>query len=928
MNNAPQPIEDYLKSKARPQPIDWFELYVRRPIRETHREHIIDPQRTPSRYQAAQRICAAVICARPVFLEGPAATGKTSLVEYLSRCLNKYLYRINNTKDTSVQDYFGSFMPNGEFLFGSLSRAMSEGSWFVADEFDLAEPAVMNVLYPILEGQPSMDIPNTNQRILIHREFRFFATQNGTNYLGRKQLPVTLRSRFLEVPFQPFTEQELAFIIVERNRTCSNEFNEDLQRFSSSLASTIMSLNRCVDEKQRFLFGGDRVQLTMREIIRWIRRKQSKPEVSWPRTGLTLLESRVSRSFREDFFRCLQDDSTLWKSLDGSVTVKVRDNTIALHDSTSSLISYSFVNMEFARESNLSAAPQTFLVPLWQILAAADRGEPVLLRGPMSCKSHLIRTWAKLNANESNLCTINCSSSTEANDLMGSIRFVSLLQSRSFSSLVPSSPRRPYTHAEALALFHNCVQQFRQRMKRLAENDRTAEHHQFIEDFEKKVSRLNRNIEQFVQRLKDQLNKSRPRRNETSQHVDEEYSPSMDTFSPSSSVDPNSRATSPPVSVPRRPLEFVKDDDDDDEFEFVGGAVRIIEESDSSSSDEDEHLFVRRSHREPNDQGQGTSSEFQLEPATLMFTPRNDSEDDEENLFVRSSSRRMNNDNNNDLTEIFKMASAKINRIGSQTGNGKNPLLDAVQPLNAPLDDMLAALNYSMNKFQQDNGLVLISCSCQSIVRELRQAINEQKSNTFLFQDGPVTTAVKLGQTLLLEDLNEPSQAVIDRLNSLLETEPSFILYEDFTSQRLSSSDKDDSPRCHIPILPSFRVFGTVHCDEQTFTRVQLSAATRSRMTEIRVEAYDLNELKALAKQSQSRTINEPGQKEEFDQMINILAEKLAVTLGRTMKTDCLNARDFLQFGKCVQLHLHSLPVRQAAALSVKFLFLDRMMTD
>ncbi|CAF3905224.1 unnamed protein product, partial [Rotaria sp. Silwood1] len=85
---------------------------------------MIDPESTPTRYEAAKRLCASIICSRPVLLEGPAATGKTSLIEYLAQCNGKILYRVNNTKGTTVQDYFGSYMPNGEFLNGALSRAM------------------------------------------------------------------------------------------------------------------------------------------------------------------------------------------------------------------------------------------------------------------------------------------------------------------------------------------------------------------------------------------------------------------------------------------------------------------------------------------------------------------------------------------------------------------------------------------------------------------------------------------------------------------------------------------------------------------------------------------------------------------------------------------------------------------------------------
>ncbi|CAF3897145.1 unnamed protein product, partial [Rotaria sp. Silwood1] len=93
---------------------------------------------------------------------------------------------------------------------------------------------VMNVLYPILEGQQHLTVPNTGQTLVARDGFRFFATQNGTSYVGRKQLPKTLRSRFLEIQFHSFSEKELEFIIIQRKSTSSvstssKTFHDDLK---------------------------------------------------------------------------------------------------------------------------------------------------------------------------------------------------------------------------------------------------------------------------------------------------------------------------------------------------------------------------------------------------------------------------------------------------------------------------------------------------------------------------------------------------------------------------------------------------------------------------------------------------------------------------------------------------------------------------
>lgn len=82
----------------------------------------------------------------------------------------------------------------------------------------LADPAVMSVLFSLLEGAQSIRIPGSTKEVYAKPGFRFFATQNGaseggTSYGGRNQLPIALRNRFLEVQVGEFPEDELADII-------------------------------------------------------------------------------------------------------------------------------------------------------------------------------------------------------------------------------------------------------------------------------------------------------------------------------------------------------------------------------------------------------------------------------------------------------------------------------------------------------------------------------------------------------------------------------------------------------------------------------------------------------------------------------------------------------------------------------------------
>jgi hypothetical protein len=92
----------------------------------------------------------------------------------------------------------------------------------------------------------------------------------------------------------------------------------------------------------------------------------------------------------------------------------------------------------------------------------------------------------------------------------------------------------------------------------------------------------------------------------------------------------------------------------------------------------------------------------------------------------------------------------------------------------------------------------------------------------FMFSDGPVVKAAKLGRAVVLEDFDTPSPAVTERLNSALETEPSLTLPEDPAMSQGT-----------LKLAPGFQVFGTVHLPESGGRSLKLSPAARSRFTEI-----------------------------------------------------------------------------------------------
>lgn len=129
-------------------------------------------------------------------LVGPTGCGKTSLpVQVAARVQTKGgpgwpIVRFNMDGETRVSQIRGQHHPVAvdgvlslEFRLGPFADAMRRGYWVILDEIDAAVPAVLFTLQSVLEeGNRSLTIPETGERIEAHPSFRLFATSNTIGY--------------------------------------------------------------------------------------------------------------------------------------------------------------------------------------------------------------------------------------------------------------------------------------------------------------------------------------------------------------------------------------------------------------------------------------------------------------------------------------------------------------------------------------------------------------------------------------------------------------------------------------------------------------------------------------------------------------------------------------------------------------------------
>eukprot|EP00397_Hematodinium_sp_SG-2012_P000003 GEMP01000003.1.p1 GENE.GEMP01000003.1~~GEMP01000003.1.p1 ORF type:complete len:4909 (+),score=981.62 GEMP01000003.1:163-14889(+) len=390
---------------------------------------------TPSRQRIAASILQAVTCEFPVLLEGPAAVGKTTMVEDLAKANGRTVERVNNTESTTITDYFGSWIPEGSrFVFqkGALRRAIENGSWFLADEFNLCPPPIMGLLGPLLEGQRTLSV-GLGPVVEVHPDFRFFATQNHASYTGRYKLPIVLRNRFLELQVEDFVESEIQTIIVQRGSV-------------SEADATLLAKVYCAL----------RPKITLRDVLKWVNRRTIL-SWTWPDLIHVFLDARET-SVLETIFKG-------WKR-PGNLTVKVEQTDVGVQFSQGDC-HIMVKNARLDRSALFKRRqPQTFLKALMKVAIAAAAEEPMVLVGPTNCKSLVTETWCQII--DAERTTVYLSPGTETGDLLGQItpfaRKAAIAEAVQLGRRLLRQPRPRY-----LVPFEAAVQAILRRLEALAE---------------------------------------------------------------------------------------------------------------------------------------------------------------------------------------------------------------------------------------------------------------------------------------------------------------------------------------------------------------------------------------------------------------------------------------------------------------------------
>ncbi|KXX82541.1 Midasin [Madurella mycetomatis] len=135
------------------------------------------------------------------------------------------------------------------FVEGKIVKAARNGDWVLLDEINLASPDTLESIAGLFQTTPSLLLSETGEieRIQAHPNFRVFGAMNPATDVGKRDLPLGLRSRFTEIYVgSPDRDKKDLLTII---KTYLKGNNSNIDRLADDVADLYLEIKRRAELK-------------------------------------------------------------------------------------------------------------------------------------------------------------------------------------------------------------------------------------------------------------------------------------------------------------------------------------------------------------------------------------------------------------------------------------------------------------------------------------------------------------------------------------------------------------------------------------------------------------------------------------------------------------------------------------------------------
>ncbi|KAK3374940.1 hypothetical protein B0H63DRAFT_549328, partial [Podospora didyma] len=135
------------------------------------------------------------------------------------------------------------------FVEGKIVKAVRNGDWVLLDEINLASPDTLESIAGLFQSVPSLLLSETGdiERIQAHPNFRIIGAMNPATDVGKRDLPLGLRSRFTEIYVSSPDRDKKDLLTIIKTYLKGN--NSGIDRLSDDIADLYLEIKRRAELK-------------------------------------------------------------------------------------------------------------------------------------------------------------------------------------------------------------------------------------------------------------------------------------------------------------------------------------------------------------------------------------------------------------------------------------------------------------------------------------------------------------------------------------------------------------------------------------------------------------------------------------------------------------------------------------------------------